>query len=103
MFALVIITLFFLIAELFMERFALGAILLPAAVGQERLSAPDAILPYGAFHFFIPKQFSPHDPVQFRVDRQDTFQKIVTADGSIMNGRKTGIDYSTIVFIYAFP
>ena len=86
-----------------MERFASGAILLPAAVGQERLPAPDAILPCGTFHFLILEQLSPHDSVQFRVDRQDTFQKIVTADGSVMNGRKRGIDYSTIVFIYAFP
>ena len=95
--------LFIPIADLLMKRFALRAILLSAAAGQERLPAPDAILPYRAFHFFIPKQFSPHDPVQFWVNGQNTFQKIVAADGSVMNGRKTGNDYSTIVFIYAFP
>ena len=68
-----------------MKRFTVRAVLLSAAVGHETTAAPSA----GSFiwpdHIFFPKQLRPDDPIQYRIDGQHAFQKIIAGNDSIVN------------------
>ena len=68
-----------------MKGFAVQAVLLSAAVGDENSAAPGAGLLVRPDHIFFPKQLRPYDPIQFRIDGHHAFKKVITVNSSIMN------------------
>jgi len=86
-----------------MKWFAVQAVLLSAAVGDENSAAPSASLLIWLDHLFFPKQLQPDDPIQFRIDGQHAFQKVITVNSSVMNRRIPGIDDSALFGFDTFP
>ena len=79
-----------------MERFAVQAILLSAAVGDESATAPGAGFLIRTDHIFFPKQLCPDDPIHFWIDGQHAFQIVITVNSPVMNRRILWIDDSTL-------
>ena len=77
-------------------------ILLSAAARHKGCTAADTGSLIRTDHVFFPKQLRPNDPVQFRIDGQYTFQKVIAVDGSIVNRRIPGIDDSTVTMVNTF-
>ena len=85
-----------------MKRFAVQTVLLSAAIGDESSAAPGACSLIRPDHIFFPKQLCPDDPIQFRIDGQNTFQKVIAINSSIVNRRIPGIDDSTLFIFDTF-
>ena len=77
-------------------------ILLSAAAWHKGCTAADTGSVIRTDHVFFSKQLTPNDPVQFRIDGQYAFQKVIAVDGSIVNRRIPGIDDSTVSMVNAF-
>jgi len=101
--SMIVATLFVPVSELLMKRFAVQAVLLSSAVGDECSAAPGAGFLVRPDHFFFLKQLCPDDPIQFRIDRQNAFQKVITVNSPVMNRRIPGIDNSTLSIFDTFP
>ena len=86
-----------------MEWFAVRAVLLSAAVGDESSSAPGAGSLIRPDHIFFPKQLCPDNPIHFRIDGQHAFQKVIAVNSSIMNRRISGIDDIALSIFNTFP
>mgnify|MGYP006890067934 CR=1 FL=1 len=99
---MIVAALFVPVTEPLMKRFAVWAILLTAAVRDESAAAPGAGLLVRPDHIFFPKQFYPDDPIQFRVDGQHAFQKIIAVNSPVMNRRISWIDDSARSIFNAF-
>jgi hypothetical protein len=101
--SLIVAALFDPVAESLVKRFAVRAVSLSTAVGDESSSAPGA----GSFirpgHIFFPKQFCPDDPIQFRIDGQHAFQKIIAVNSAVVNRRIAGIDDGALSILNTFP
>ena len=85
-----------------MKWFAVQAVLLSAAVRDENSAAPSASLLIWLDHIFFPKQRQPDDPIQFRIDGQHAFQKVIAVNSPIMNRRIPGIDDSAFSIFDTF-
>ena len=85
MFSLIVAALFVPVAKLLVERFAMRTILLSAAAWHKGCTAADTGSVIRTDHVFLTKQLTPNDPVQFRIDGQYAFQKVITVDSSIVN------------------
>ena len=102
MFSLIVAALFVPVAKLLVARFAMRTVLLPAAARHKGRTAADTGSLIRTDHVFFPKQLTPNDPVQFRIDGQYAFQKVIAVDGSVVNRRIPGIDDSTVSMVNAF-
>ncbi len=100
---MIVATLFVPVAELLMKRFAVRAVLLSSAVGNECSASPGACSLMRTDHIFFPKQLRPNDPIQFRIDGQNAFQKVIAVDSSIMNRRIPRIDDGALFILNTFP
>jgi len=98
----IVAALFVPVTEQLMKWFAVQAVLLSAAVGDESSAASGAGSLIRTNHIFFPKQLCPEDPIQIRIDGQHTFQKIIAVDSSIMNRRIPRIDDGTISIFDTF-
>ena len=85
-----------------MKWFAVQAILLSAAVGDESSAAPGAGSLIRPDHIFFTKQLRPDDLIQFRIDGQHAFQKVIAVNSPIMNRRIPGIDDSAFSIFDTF-
>ena len=99
---MIVATLFVPVAELLMKRFTVRAVLLSSAVGNEYSAAPGAGSLAGRNYIFFPKQFCPDDPIQFRIDGQHAFQKIIAVNSAIVNRRIPGIDDGALFILNTF-
>ena len=85
-----------------MKWFAVRAVLLSAAVGDESSSAPGAGSLIRPDHIFFPKQLCPDNPIHFRIDGQHAFQKVIAVNSPVMNRRIAGIDDSALLIFNTF-
>ena len=79
----IVAALFVPVTEQLMKWFAVQAVLLSAAVGDESSAASGAGSLIRTNHIFFPKQLCPEDPIQIRIDGQHAFQKIIAVNSSI--------------------
>ena len=86
-----------------MKWFAVRAVLLSAAVGDECSAAPGTCFLIRTNHIFFTKQLRPDDLIQFRIDGQNAFKIVITVNSSIMNRRIPGIDDSALFSFDTFP
>ena len=100
---MIVAALFVPAAEPLMKRFAVQAVLLSAAVGNENSTAPSTGFLIQPDHIFFPKQLRPDDPIQFRIDGQHAFQIVITVNCPIMNLRISGIDGRALSSFDTFP
>ena len=99
---MIIVTLFVPIAKLFMARFAMRTVSLPAAAWNISCTTADTGSVIRTDHVFFPKQLTPNDPVQFRINGQHAFQEVITVDCSIVDRRIPGIDDSAAAVVNTF-
>ena len=101
--SLIVAALFIPVTKPLMKWFAVWTVLLSAAVGGESTSAPSTCFLIRTNHIFFTKQLQPDDPIQFWIDGQHAFQKIIAVDSSIVNRRISGIDDRALAIFDTFP
>ena len=100
---MIIAALFVPVTEPLMKWFAVQAVLLPATVGNECSATPGAGSHIRSDRIFFPEQFCPNDPIQFRIDGQHAFQKIIAVNSPVMNRRISWIDDSALSIFDTLP